>query len=113
MRLRPLPHSDTVIIRCDAEDPRSAGGLVVPEGYKWEPTTGTVLAVGAGTWGRRIRTKDARWAFAPQSEGSFFPTQCSPGDRVVWDKYHGTKIEADGETLMAIPDAFILGIMEG
>lgn len=107
MRLRPRAHSDTVIILADTSDPRSAGGIEVPSAYRWEPTTGTVVAVGAGIWGRRIRTEDARWGIAAGTERTFYPTGVTVGMRVAWDKYLGTKIEADGQVYILLPDSFI------
>lgn len=91
--IRPL--FDRVLVK-RSEPPTHKSGLFIPTSEK--PTDGVVLAVGTG----RV------------SEGGVVtPLLVKEGDRVAFTKYGGTEVEmADGEQLLLLREADILGIIE-
>ena len=78
--LRPL--GDRVLIAPDAGQKVTESGIVLPEQAVKETNRGLVLAVGPG------RPNDMT--------GRPTPIPVEPGDRVLYSKYAGTKIEQGG-----------------
>jgi chaperonin GroES len=72
----------------------TASGLVIPDTAKEKPQQGEVLAVGPG---RRSDTT-----------GELIPLDISVGDTVVYSKYGGTEISADGKDLLILSSRDIL-----
>lgn len=71
------PISDRVIIIPDEQQHTTSGGIIIPNGLKELPASGTVVSVG--------RNKD----------GS--DSGLKEGDKVVYNKYAATDFEHDGE----------------
>lgn len=80
--------NDRVIIRPDIKPEKSEGGIIIPDTAKDEVTTlyGTILSIGA-------KCSD----------------QVKPGQRVVWNKYHGLFCEHRGELLLSIKEEELIG----
>lgn len=95
MNFRPL--QDRVLIRRVAPELKSPGGIVIPDTAKDKPTEGEVVAVGPGE-----RTKD----------GSLQSLDVKAGDRVMFAKWSGTEIKLDGEDLMIMKEADLLGVFD-
>ncbi len=96
MKIRPL--HDRIVIKRQAEEERTAGGLYIPESAKERPTQATVIAVGKG----RI-----------QEDGSVRPLVVKAGDTVLFGKYAGNEIKVDGEDLLIIREEDVLAVVGG
>ena len=96
LNIRPL--GDRVLVEPVEQEETIAGGmLVLPETAKEKPQQGNVLAVGAG---RR------------DDNGKRIDMDVKAGDRVLFGKYAGTEIKADGKKLLILKETDILGIVE-
>ena len=85
MKVKPL--GDRVIIKQDAVEETTAGGLILAHDAKEKPQTGTVLAVGEGKLDK---------------DGKLVPVPVKVGDRVLYGKYGGTEVSVDGEDLLIV-----------
>ena len=95
MKFRPL--LDRVVIRRIEEEKKTAGGLIIPDTAKEKPSQGIVVAIGPG--GR-------------DEEGRSVTMTLKEGDRVLFGKWSGTEIKLDGEELLIMREADILGVIE-
>jgi chaperonin GroES len=96
MKFRPL-HDRVVIKRLDGES-KTAGGIIIPDTAKEKPMEGEVVAVGPGK-------RDER--------GALVPLGLKAGDRVLFGKWSGTEVKIDGEELLIVTEADVMGIVEG
>src|ERR1700687_4482526 len=95
MKFRPL-HDRIVVKRIDAEE-KTAGGIIIPDTAKEQPSQGIVQAVGPG--GR-------------DEAGKMIPIDVRVGDRVLFGKRSGTEVVIDGEDLLIMKESDIMGIVE-
>jgi chaperonin GroES len=95
MKFRPL--HDRVVVRRGESDIKSKGGIIVPDNAKEKPQEGDVIAVGPG-----VRDKS----------GKLVPLDVKAGDVVLFGKWSGTEIKIDGEELLIMKEADIMGIVE-
>ncbi len=96
MKFRPL--HDRVVVRRLDEDEKTAGGIIIPDSAKEKPSQGEIIAVGAG---------------ARDEQGKVVPLDVKPGDRVLFGKWSGTEVSIDGEDLLIMKEADIMGVLEG
>jgi chaperonin GroES len=96
MKIRPL--HDRVIIRRMEEEKTSPGGIVIPDSAAEKPVKGEVLAVGNG----KIMENGEQRAL-----------DVKVGDTVLFGKYSGTEVKADGEELVVMREDDIMGVVEG
>ncbi len=96
MSFRPL-HDRVVVRRVDSEE-KTAGGIIIPDTAKEKPMEGEVVAVGPG--GR-------------DEKGKVTPLDVKAGDRVLFGKWSGTEIKLDGQELLIMKEADIMGVIEG
>lgn len=89
------PLSDRVLVRPDSADETTSSGIIIPDSAKEKPQRGTVVAVGEGKF----------------EDGKKIGMSVKEGDKVLYGKYAGTEIEIDGEELMIMREADILGIL--
>jgi chaperonin GroES len=95
--MRVIPLGDKVVIkRLDAE-PKTAGGIVLPDSAKEKPWQGRVLSVGDG---RLV------------ADGQRVHCQVHEGDRVIFSPWSGTEINVDGSRLLILREDDILAVME-
>ena len=94
MKLRPL--QDRVLIRLVEPEAKTSGGIIVPDTAQEKPTEGEVVAVGSG---------------ARDEVGKLHPLDVKTGDRVLFGKWSGTEIKLDGEDLMIMKEADIMGVV--
>ena len=73
--IRPL--GNRVLVRPDAEQDTSPGGIVLPDSAQEKPQKGTVVAVGEGS---------------RDDSGKLVPMEVKKGDRVIYSKYGGTEV---------------------
>ena len=92
MQLHPL--DDRIVVRPNTAEATTASGLVIPDTAKEKPQQGEVLAVGPG---RRSETT-----------GELIPLDIAVGDTVVYSKYGGTEISADGKDLLILSSRDVL-----
>jgi chaperonin GroES len=76
---------------------KTAGGIFIPDNVQEKPMEGDVVAVGPG-----VRDKD----------GALHPLDIETGDRVLFAKWSGTEIRLDGEELMIMKEADIMGVLD-
>lgn len=95
MNLRPL--EDRVIVKPEAAEDRTAGGLYLPEAAKEKPMMGKITATGPG----KLSDEGKRTAVAVKK-----------GDTVLYGKYSGTEVEVAGEKLLIMREGELLGIVE-
>ena len=93
MKFRPL-HDRVVIKRLEGEE-KSKGGIIIPDNAKEKPQEGTVVAVGPG--GR-------------DEAGKLIPIDLKAGDKVIFGKWSGTEVKIDGEDLLIMKEADIMGV---
>jgi chaperonin GroES len=94
MNFRPL--LDRVVVqRIDAEE-QTKGGIIIPDSAKEKPQEGKILAVGPG--GR-------------DEAGKLFKPDVKVGDRVLFGKWSGTEVKIDGEELVIMKEADIMGVI--
>jgi chaperonin GroES len=95
MRFRPL--HDRIVVRRIEADERTAGGIIIPDTAKEKPQEGEVLAIGPG---------------ARDESGQIQPLDVRVGDRVLFGKWSGTEIRLDGQDLLIMKEADVLGILD-
>jgi len=95
MKFRPL--HDRVVVRGIDEDQKTAGGIIIPDTAKEKPMEGKVVAVGPGARGE---------------DGKIQKLDVKVGDRVLYGKWSGTEVKIDGEDLLIMKEADIMGIIE-
>ena len=94
MNFRPL--QDRVLVRRIEQEEKSTGGIIIPDTAKEKPMEGEVIAAGPGTRG---------------DDGKLNPLDVKVGDRVLFGKWSGTEIKIDGEDLVVMKEADIMGIV--
>ena len=88
MKIKPL--SDRVLIKTEAMEEKTAGGLFIPQTAQEKTQTGTVVAIGDD--------KDV--------------IKVKAGQKVMYDKYAGTTISVDDEDHLLLRFSDILAIIE-
>lgn len=91
---RPL-HDRVVVRRVESEE-KTAGGIIIPDTAKEKPQEGEVVAVGAGE---------------RDENGKIIALDVKVGDRVLFGKWSGTEIKLNGEDLLIMKEADIMGIL--
>ena len=95
MAIRPL-HDRVVIKRLEAEE-KTASGIVLPGNAAEKPDMGEVVAVGNG------KVLD---------NGERRQLELKAGDKVIFGKYSGQTVKADGEELLVMREEDVMGIVE-
>src|SRR6185369_5553793 len=76
---------------------KTAGGIFIPDTAQEKPMEGEVVAVGPG-----VRNE----------AGALHPLDVKAGDRVLFGKWSGTEVKLDGEELMIMKKADIMGVVD-
>jgi len=95
MKLRPL--QDRVLIRRVEPETKTAGGIFIPDTAQEKPMEGEVVAVGPGT---------------RDEHGKLHPLDVTAGNRVLFGKWSGTEVKLDGEDLIIMNEADIMGVID-
>lgn len=95
MKVKPL--HDRVLVKRIEEEPKTKGGIIIPDTAKEKPQEGEVIAVGDG----RVL-----------ENGEKVPLSVKVGDRVLFSKYAGTEIKIEGEEHLILREDDILAIIE-
>ncbi|HAK44626.1 MAG TPA: co-chaperone GroES [Spirochaeta sp.] len=88
MKIKPL--ADRVLIKMETEDTQKVGSLFIPQTAQEKTNTGVVAEIGDD--------KDV--------------ITVKVGDKVMYDKYAGTKLEADGNEYLLVRIADVLAVVE-
>jgi chaperonin GroES len=91
---RPL-HDRVVVRRIEAEA-KTKGGIIIPDTAKEKPQEGEIVAVGSGS---RDET------------GKIVALDVKAGDRVLFGKWSGTEVKLNGEDLLIMKEADIMGVI--
>ncbi len=91
---RPL-HDRVVVRRVESEE-KTKGGIIIPDTAKEKPAEGEVVAVGNG---------------ARNEKGEVVALDVKAGDRVLFGKWSGTEVKIDGEDLLIMKEADIMGVI--
>ena len=94
MNIRPL--HDRVIVKREAEERKSPGGIVIPDTATEKPFLGKVIAVGKG----KIL-----------ENGHVRPLDVNVGDKVLFGKYSGTEVKMEGEELVVMREEDLMGVI--
>jgi chaperonin GroES len=89
MKIKPL--ADRVVVKADAAESKTAGGLIIPETAKEKPLQGTVVAAGPGTDEVKMEVKT--------------------GDKVLYGRYAGTEVTHEGETYLIMKQNDIFAVL--
>lgn len=103
-----IPMDKRVLVKPDAVESKSAGGIIIPESITEKKamamTKATVIAVGETAWFEAEH--DAR------NYGAEF-VRPAPGSRVLIGKYSGTEVSGlDGESYRLMNDEDVIGRLE-
>ena len=85
---------DRVLVKPNAAEEKTSGGIIIPDTAKEKPQKGKVVAVGKGK-------------YADQT-GNIIPMQIKEGDTVMYSKYGGTEISLNGEDYLIMRSSDIL-----
>jgi len=85
------PLHDRVVVRAEAAEQTTKGGIIIPDTAKEKPQRGTIIAIGTGK-------KDE-------------PMTVKVGNTVLYGKYAGTEINIEGEELLIMRESDILAII--
>ena len=91
------PLHDRVVVRRVESEAKTKGGIIIPDTAKEKPQEGEVLAVGSG---------------ARNEQGQIVALDVKVGDRVLFGKWSGTEIKIDGEELLIMKEADVMGVIE-
>jgi chaperonin GroES len=91
---RPL-HDRVVVRRIEAEA-KTKGGIIIPDTAKEKPQEGEIVAVGTGT---------------RDDKGAFIALDVKAGDRILFGKWSGTEVKLNGEDLLIMKEADIMGVI--
>ena len=95
MSIKPLDHRVAVKIVNEEKEEKTEGGIVLPDTAKKDekPQQGEVVAVGKN--------------IAPEGEEA----EVAVGDKVVFDKYAGTKVTVDSVEYIILPIDDVLAVI--
>lgn len=97
MRLRPL--GDRVVVRRQAAEDKTPGGIILPDTAKNKPQRGKVLAVGPGKL---------------LKDGTRRPLQVKEGDTVLFTSWAGDEFKerSTGDEILLMREEDILAVIE-
>jgi chaperonin GroES len=111
MKIRPL--HDWAVVRQSAGEEKTAGGLYIPDTAKEKPEEGEVVAIGDGRWKEKDEdTYKSRSKKKSTDEKIFVKTTLKPGDRILYEKYAGSKVTVNDEEMVMVREENVLGILQ-
>ena len=90
MNIKPL--ADRVLVLPAPAEEKTVGGIIIPDTAKEKPLKGEVVAAGNGTKDEEMVLK--------------------VGDKVLYGKYAGTELEADGTKYLIMRQSDVLAVVE-
>ena len=95
MNIRPL--HDRLIVKREAEERKSAGGIVIPDTATEKPTLGKVIAVGKG---KILENGESR------------ALDVKAGDKILFGKYSGQTVTVEGAEYLVMREEDIMGVID-
>jgi chaperonin GroES len=95
MKFRPL--HDRVLVKALEGEEKTKGGIIIPDTAKEKPMEGKVIAAGPGS---------------RDENGKLVPMGVKVGDKVLYGKWSGTEVKIEGEDLLIVKEADILGVVQ-
>ncbi len=95
MKIRPL--NDRVVVRRNAEEEKTAGGILLPGSAKEKPNKGEIVAIG-----------DGRMLVS----GEIVPLSVKVGDKVIFGGYANNTIKDGDDELIIMSESEIFGVLE-
>ena len=96
MKIRPLGDR-LLVLRFDEDADKSEGGIIIPDTAKEKPQRGKIVAVGQGKL---------------DDDGKRVPMDVKEGDEVIFGKYSGNEVKADGVEYLIMRQDDIYGVVE-
>jgi chaperonin GroES len=95
MKIRPL--HDRLIVKREAEERKSPGGIVIPDTAAEKPVLGKVIAVGKGKIleNGQVRAPDIK-----------------VGDKILFGKYGGTEVKVEGDEFVVMREEDGMAVVE-
>lgn len=90
------PLHDRVVVRRVESEAKTKGGIIIPDTAKEKPQEGEIVAVGTGT---------------RDDKGAIVALDVKVGDRVLFGKWSGTEVKLNGEDLLIMKEADIMGVI--
>ncbi|MER8370308.1 MULTISPECIES: co-chaperone GroES [unclassified Mesorhizobium] len=90
------PLHDRVVVRRVESEAKTAGGIIIPDTAKEKPQEGEIIAIGSG---------------ARDEVGKLVPLDVKAGDRILFGKWSGTEVKLNGEDLLIMKEADIMGVI--
>ena len=90
------PLHDRVVVRRVESEAKTKGGIIIPDTAKEKPQEGEIVAVGTG-----VR----------DDKGTIIPLDVKAGDRILFGKWSGTEVKLNGEDLLIMKEADIMGVI--
>lgn len=98
MSINLSPRKDWVVVKSDAEETTTSGGIVLaPSTNKEKPQRGMVVAVGPG---KKL------------DDGTLVAMDIKVGDHVLYGKYSGSEFKLDKEDYMMLREDDIMAIIK-
>jgi chaperonin GroES len=94
-KIKPL--SDYLLIEPISSETKLPSGIVIPDTAKEKPQEGKVVAVGPGK---------------RDESGNIVPLQVKKDNVVMYKKWGGTEVKAEGKELLLVREEDILAIIE-
>lgn len=89
------PLRDGVLVQRLEEKGVTAGGILIPDSSKEKPSSGVVVAVGPGA----------------RDGDKITPLELKVGDKVLFSKWNGTKVDDSDDSLLIMKESDILAII--
>ena len=92
------PIGDRIVVRREAAEEKTAGGILLPDTAKNKPQRGTVLAVGPGKL---------------KPDGTRAEMQLKVGDKVLFTSWAGDEFkESRGENILLMREEDVLAVLD-
>ena len=95
MKFRPL--HDRVLVKALESEEKTKGGIIIPDTAKEKPMQGKVIEAGPGS---------------RDENGKLVPMGVKVGDKILYGKWSGTEVKIEGEDLLIVKEADILGVVQ-
>ncbi len=96
MKVKPL--GDRIVVRREAAEEKTTGGILLPDTAKNKPQRGTILAVGTGKM---------------LKDGSRRPPQVKEGDKVLFTSWAGDEYkDREQSNILIMREEDILAVLE-
>lgn len=94
MNLKPL--GDRVIVKPDAPEEKTKGGIILPDTAQEKPMEGKIVAVGSG----KIDDSGKKTAM-----------ELKVGDKVLYGKYSGTEVKINDEEYLIMRESDVYAVI--